>query len=135
PKRIAVRGTEWPASIGARLARFREAADIGGRDALLSQAREDLVRGIRLRRDQEGAFADRVERLHAEQLGDLGHRGIDDDLRQVDLDAEAGGLGHLPHRVPDAAFRRDRKSTRLNSSHVSISYAVFCLKKKKQNTD
>src|SRR5690625_6786568 len=28
--------------------------------------------------------------------------------------------------------RRDRKSTRLNSSHVAISYAVFCLKKKKQ---
>src|SRR5437868_9870474 len=28
--------------------------------------------------------------------------------------------------------RRDRKSTRLNSSHVSISYAVFCLKKKKK---
>src|SRR5699024_11354770 len=29
--------------------------------------------------------------------------------------------------------RKDRKSTRLNSSHVSISYAVFCLKKKKNN--
>src|SRR6266852_3338191 len=29
--------------------------------------------------------------------------------------------------------RRDRKSTRLNSSHGSISYAVFCLKKKKNN--
>src|SRR5438128_5263368 len=29
---------------------------------------------------------------------------------------------------------RDRKSTRLNSSHGSISYAVFCLKKKKNNT-
>src|SRR3989475_2427702 len=29
----------------------------------------------------------------------------------------------------------DRKSTRLNSSHSQISYAVFCLKKKKQNTD
>src|SRR5690625_5667668 len=28
---------------------------------------------------------------------------------------------------------RDRKSTRLNSSHVAISYAVFCLKKKKQH--
>src|SRR5207249_9856611 len=28
---------------------------------------------------------------------------------------------------------KDRKSTRLNSSHVSISYAVFCLKKKKQH--
>src|SRR5690606_39870349 len=31
-----------------------------------------------------------------------------------------------------AAERRDRKSTRLNSSHVKISYAVFCLKKKKK---
>src|SRR5699024_11655702 len=30
--------------------------------------------------------------------------------------------------------KRDRKSTRLNSSHVSISYAVFCLKKKKKHT-
>src|SRR5438477_9428006 len=30
--------------------------------------------------------------------------------------------------------RRDRKSTRLNSSHMSISYAVFCLKKKKNTS-
>src|SRR3954449_10649167 len=30
-------------------------------------------------------------------------------------------------------FRSDRKSTRLNSSHTLISYAVFCLKKKKRN--
>src|SRR5438874_10702803 len=30
-----------------------------------------------------------------------------------------------------SSVRRDRKSTRLNSSHVEISYAVFCLKKKK----
>src|SRR3712207_8145067 len=30
-------------------------------------------------------------------------------------------------------IRRDRKSTRLNSSHANISYAVFCLKKKKQH--
>src|SRR5207249_9876437 len=34
----------------------------------------------------------------------------------------------IPRRVRN---REDRKSTRLNSSHVSISYAVFCLKKKK----
>src|SRR5207249_9367596 len=33
-------------------------------------------------------------------------------------------------RGPAAHQHRDRKSTRLNSSHVSISYAVFCLKKK-----
>src|SRR5690606_14405463 len=37
------------------------------------------------------------------------------------------------HRTRGAAHRRDRKSTRLNSSHVKISYAVFCLKKKKKN--
>src|SRR5256885_8764701 len=34
----------------------------------------------------------------------------------------------------DARREPDRKSTRLNSSHLVISYAVFCLKKKKRNT-
>src|SRR3712207_7385412 len=34
----------------------------------------------------------------------------------------------------NAALSGDRKSTRLNSSHANISYAVFCLKKKKQKT-
>src|SRR5260221_6160237 len=36
-----------------------------------------------------------------------------------------------PHRAGPAAGARDRKSTRLNSSHTVISYAAFCLKKKK----
>src|SRR5262245_62263762 len=36
-------------------------------------------------------------------------------------------------RNPDRTNARDRKSTRLNSSHLGISYAVFCLKKKKRN--
>src|SRR5699024_12028928 len=36
--------------------------------------------------------------------------------------------------LPTSFSYTDRKSTRLNSSHVSISYAVFCLKKKKNNT-
>src|SRR5258705_10896702 len=34
--------------------------------------------------------------------------------------------------MPYVFIRRDRKSTRLNSSHLGISYAVFCLKKKKK---
>src|ERR1039457_7737086 len=34
---------------------------------------------------------------------------------------------------PGPAVKSDRKSTRLNSSHLVISYAVFCLKKKKEN--
>src|SRR5690606_39525969 len=67
-------------------------------------------------------------------------------LRRLDLDRhllEFGGdilnrlLDALLHlaRVDagdDGAEALDRKSTRLNSSHVKISYAVFCLKKKKQ---
>src|SRR5699024_11703553 len=48
--------------------------------------------------------------------------------------ALARALGHglraLGHGAAGAGSGRDRKSTRLNSSHVSISYAVFCLKKK-----
>src|SRR2546427_8010277 len=41
--------------------------------------------------------------------------------------------GRSPKRVaPPQSTRRDRKSTRLNSSHSQISYAVFCLKKKKK---
>src|SRR3712207_7241805 len=39
-----------------------------------------------------------------------------------------------PHRV-ERVGPRDRKSTRLNSSHANISYAVFCLKKKKINSN
>src|SRR5690242_21199220 len=35
-------------------------------------------------------------------------------------------------RAPGHLCEQDRKSTRLNSSHMSISYAVFCLKKKKK---
>src|SRR5690625_2176807 len=44
------------------------------------------------------------------------------------LDRDTSGLLLVARR------RRDRKSTRLNSSHVAISYAAFCLKKKKNTT-
>src|SRR5437660_4000108 len=47
-----------------------------------------------------------------------------------------GTLALMPAYVRDLGalgFKVDRKSTRLNSSHVAISYAVFCLKKKKNN--
>src|SRR3712207_7210577 len=38
------------------------------------------------------------------------------------------------HHVRSSESRLDRKSTRLNSSHANISYAVFCLKKKKKKS-
>src|SRR2546430_8994141 len=43
-------------------------------------------------------------------------------------------LHHVPAEFGVDITERDRKSTRLNSSHSQISYAVFCLKKKKNNT-
>src|SRR5215475_15148723 len=42
--------------------------------------------------------------------------------------------GQQSRSVGGVLCRRDRKSTRLNSSHVKSSYAVFCLKKKKNRT-
>src|SRR5437773_5606830 len=48
-----------------------------------------------------------------------------DEHRHIDRLGPLGGLREPPGR-------RDRKSTRLNSSHITISYAVFCLKKKKK---
>src|SRR2546426_5316977 len=62
---------------------------------------------------------------------DIAARGIDvpEIAHVVNFD-----LPHTPedyiHRIGRTA--RDRKSTRLNSSHLVISYAVFCLKKKKK---
>src|SRR5690625_6762262 len=45
----------------------------------------------------------------------------------LELEVDQELLDHAPK------LKIDRKSTRLNSSHVAISYAVFCLKKKKNN--
>src|SRR5438045_7014217 len=42
---------------------------------------------------------------------------------------------HERRRAGDPPHRRDRKSTRLNSSHLGISYAVFCLKKKNKQKE
>src|SRR3712207_8767293 len=58
--------------------------------------------------------------------------GGDDDLVPVHRERLAQG-GEEPLGDPNRRPRVDRKSTRLNSSHANISYAVFCLKKKKNN--
>src|SRR5690606_41481506 len=70
-----------------------------------------------------------VRRVRVEVAVPAAHRAE----RHVDVDAESGppGLGRPALDVLHTIKRRrDRKSTRLNSSHVKISYAVFCLKKK-----
>src|SRR2546422_4548022 len=69
----------------------------------------------------EGLGEDRFLRVEAREERHARDRRGRDEEGQV-------GDRHLP------AQAADRKSTRLNSSHGYISYAVFCLKKKKQHT-
>src|SRR3712207_8919198 len=71
---------------------------------------------------QSGARPDRLPVRHAA----LAHQG-ESDPRGVEASPDgAGGRRRSPPSL-------DRKSTRLNSSHANISYAVFCLKKKKKH--
>src|SRR2546430_5182672 len=62
-----------------------------------------------------------------QQIGEAQNGGE----RIVHFMSDAGD--QLAHRGHFFRKARDRKSTRLNSSHSQISYAVFCLKKKKNN--
>src|SRR3989449_2490862 len=64
-----------------------------------------------------------VVRGRAGALGDARDRGA--------VDLEAVGQRRVDDPLEEDAATLDRKSTRLNSSHGYISYAVFCLKKKK----
>src|SRR2546426_9071685 len=70
--------------------------------------------------------------LFRSRLADLGLlRGLHPRLRHL-ICLPAGTYPCLRNACPGCrVFRGDRKSTRLNSSHLVISYAVFCLKKKK----
>src|SRR5690625_5850681 len=66
-----------------------------------------------------------VQVPHAQPLG-----GPQSGSPQREIGPAGRGAPHR-HVLPGEVPGRDRKSTRLNSSHVAISYAVFCLKKKK----
>src|SRR5207248_9739374 len=76
--------------------------------------------------------------FHAEPLGSGPRPGWVLGRQRRRGGRRTGAVGHRHrHRWLDPAARRavrhrDRKSTRLNSSHRTISYAVFCLKKKKK---
>src|SRR5262245_62929237 len=68
--------------------------------------------------------------------GDIarGPRGVcnvdETHLRLADRGAQITTVGHVFYQTRRVLLKPDRKSTRLNSSHLGISYAVFCLKKK-----
>src|SRR6266571_2356463 len=114
---------------------------VPGRDALVPEIAVDLEHFLESAYHQ--AFQvelgrDAQEKLHVERvvvrLERPGVRAAGNRLHHRRLDLEETLARHeLADRLHDAAAGlEDRKSTRLNSSHMSISYAVFCLKKKKK---
>src|SRR2546430_8031351 len=87
-----------------------------------------LFRSLGHRPGHRGALqcAERVLAVLHEDVADrLARLGLDAGVSVQECDAQP-----LRQRRPDSGL--DRKSTRLNSSHSQISYAVFCLKKKKK---
>src|SRR5688500_17167999 len=148
---------ELPPSLEARLVDVEQhwrglAAKRAGR----TSARDDLglsdelERGQDLQRDHEqhdrpeAGQRDRLELLpavrpvHGRRLVQVGGDGLharqEDDRVEPDRPPQRGDVDREPGpwigRQEVGAAAEDRKSTRLNSSHLVISYAVFCLKKK-----
>src|SRR5690606_42125469 len=78
----------------------------------------------RQRDHQGGAINLHFQDAQARDDDEPDHGGHRDDFGETDVEDIA------PQEEPFFVFEQDRKSTRLNSSHVKISYAVFCLKKK-----
>src|SRR5690606_40705252 len=85
--------------------------------------------------DRHRALAETIDRWATTNVAGLvDHSDVDGSCRR--LVAALGKAGFLAHVVPEGyggPQPTDRKSTRLNSSHVKISYAVFCLKKKSEH--
>src|SRR5688572_22447590 len=71
----------------------------------------------------------RMQGYNALWLPGTDHAGI---ATQLMVERQLAAEGTSRHELGREQFLEDRKSTRLNSSHSQISYAVFCLKKKKK---
>src|SRR5438034_6657946 len=77
---------------------------------------------------EQAAFLDQLRKLEQTSVAELAEQ-LSRSKSWVSM--RLGLLAEMSPRVREKIFR-DRKSTRLNSSHTVISYAVFCLKKKKK---
>src|SRR3712207_8138686 len=86
-----------------------------------------LEKDTRLLAARPGEFQHRGRAAHAFELDDIGDVQVAKRALEFLLLLRAGVQQRIDQRD------EDRKSTRLNSSHANISYAVFCLKKKKKH--
>src|SRR2546430_13655420 len=87
----------------------------------LFRSQEDWPKRIQTNGDLTGIFAD----YHYVGTGDVGGSPNESSVKLMEAITTKTKASLPP------LFQLDRKSTRLNSSHSQISYAVFCLKKKK----
>src|SRR3989442_11309766 len=126
------------------------ACDCAGPGVVAIAARERAARTIhrvaigRLLRDGEGWQGEypRPPVAQARRFADAGFAGIffvetrgEGSAMRVQVQKWGNSLAlRIPKPFAEETAMRERKSTRLNSSHVRISYAVFCLKKKKAFT-
>src|SRR5256885_1195508 len=114
-----------------------------GDSPILSAAREELVRGVKGTLGRTLRVEPEIPREAAIVLGILASIKAASLSMEPQRKARGNTLQDDAYRLTSAEFHgfkcivitgateRDRKSTRLNSSHLVISYAVFCLKKKK----
>src|SRR3989475_3326126 len=108
-------------------------------DALLRSLKQGAPDPVYYLHGEEDVLKDEAVRVLLERAVDPAARDFNVDQRTAaDLDPEAfNALVNTPpilaatRAVVLRGMEQDRKSTRLNSSHSQISYAVFCLKKKK----
>src|SRR5690606_4869450 len=100
-----------------------ERVSIGSSEPPFLASLDDFVAFLR-----DGHF-DQIDQNHAGRLIAEGYAAKVLNMRSTLLTLAGGDA------MPAAAISKDRKSTRLNSSHVKISYAVFCLKKKKRDSE
>src|SRR5439155_6243108 len=112
-------------------------ADEGGMIAVCRAIERGSARHARLTRPRQishGALRGHSWADNDDMAGSLFESGARTEALQLVIVAVAGAdaTGVI---ALDQSCLVDRKSTRLNSSHVAISYAVFCLKKKKQKAD
>src|SRR5690625_1818029 len=94
-------------------------------NAILKARHASQLAGLPAIADDSGIEVDALQGAPGVQSARYGGPDADDSMNNARL------LKALDNTPDSERTARDRKSTRLNSSHVAISYAVFCLKKKK----